>query len=148
MFKVKRGQISVEYLIVVGFVVFLVISILGVALFYASGIKDRIRINQLNNFANKIISNAEAVFFAGEPSKVTITAHLPEGVTNIVIQEDPPASGQDIILFDIETSSGQSRIAFSSDVPIDDVGSDISNTPGVKRLCITAQQSDVLIVEC
>jgi len=144
----KRGQISIEYLIVVGFVVFLVIGILSVAIFYASGIRDQIRMNQLSNFANKIIFNAESVFFAGEPSKVTITAHLPEGVTKIDIREDPPGSGEYVIVFNIETNSGLTIRAFSSGVPLDPLGTDvISKTPGLKRLQLTASVDKVTIVE-
>lgn len=151
MFRTKRGQISVEYLIVIGFVVFIVISILGVAFFYASGIRDRIKANQLENFANKIISSAESVYFAGEPSKVTITAYLPAGVQAIEIAYDF-GSEEYLIIFDIETGSGLSRIAYTSDVPL--MESDpseqcdvISCSEGVKRLQIIASAGEVSIVE-
>ncbi len=148
VFKQKRGQISVEYLIVIGFVVFLVISILGIATYYAASIKDRIKINQLNNFANKVISNAEIVYFAGEPSKTTITVHLPEGVENIEFVND---NGIIFLKFDIHTSSGITTSAFPSNVPIDidclDACSVISANAGVKRLEITAQTNSVLIRE-
>ena len=139
----KKGQISLEYLIVVGFVVFVVITILGVAIFYASGIRDRIKINQLNNFANKIISNAEVVFFAGEPSKVTITAYLPEGVQYVNVVDD---NGIILLVIAIETNSGLSVMAFPSDVPID-TATDISSIEGTKRLEITARANNVEICE-
>ena len=146
MFRTKRGQISVEYLIVIGFVVFIVISILGVAFFYASGIRDRIKTNQLENFANKIISSAESVYFAGEPSKVTITAYLPAGVQAIEIVYDS-GSEEYLIIFDIETGSGISKIAYTSDVPLETGSSIISISEGVKRLQITAVENEVSIVE-
>ncbi|MCH7568388.1 MAG: hypothetical protein IIA87_03120 [Nanoarchaeota archaeon] len=129
----KRGQISVEYLIVVGFVTFLIVGILGVAFFYASGIRDEIKINQLNNFANKIISSSESVFYAGSPSKVTINAYLPAGVKVIEITSSE-------LIFDIEISSGLNRISFSSNVPLDDTqGSSLSVSEGLKRIEIAAQ---------
>src|SRR3989344_8898959 len=116
MFKQKRGQISVEYLIVIGFVVFLVISILGIATYYAASIRDRIKINQLDNFANKVVSNAEVVYFAGEPSKTTVTAHLPGGVESIEFEND---NGIIFIVLVISTNSGPTTKAFPSSVPID-----------------------------
>ncbi len=84
----NRGQISLEYLIVVGFVVFIVILLLGLAVFYTSTARDSMSFNQLNNFANKLLNSAETVYFAGEPSKLTITAYLPEGVSSFEILEN------------------------------------------------------------
>jgi len=127
----KRGQISIEYLIVMGFIAFIVISLLGIAYFYAAGVKDRIKYNQLENFANKVISSAESVYFAGEPSKVTVTAFLPEGIESIRIEEQN-------LIFNFTTASGVSVIAFSSDVPIQLTGPGISIPDGLKRLQIEA----------
>jgi len=132
---IKRGQISVEYLIVVGFVVFLVISILGIATFYASGIRDEIKISQLSNFANKLTSNSESVFYAGEPSKVTINAFLPGGIKSISIIENS-------LVFEIETSSGLNKISFSSNVPLDS-SSTLSINEGLKRIEILAGEDVV-----
>src|SRR3989344_6288143 len=101
----KRGQISLEYLITVGFIVFLIIGILGVSLFYSSLIKDNIRMNHLRNFANKVISSSESVFYAGEPSLVTITAYLPSGVQEIYI-------GGNQILVNISMAGGVDRGSF------------------------------------
>jgi len=139
----KRGQISIEYLIVIGFVVFIILSILGVSIYYYSGIRDSIKLNQVTNFASKVISSAEVVFFAGEPSKTTITVHLPEGVQDVRIIDD---NGQTLIVFDVSTDSGLTVVAFPSDVPID-TSSDISNTQGVKRLEIVALADRVAITE-
>ncbi|MEK6915050.1 MAG: hypothetical protein AABW89_00730 [Nanoarchaeota archaeon] len=133
----KRGQISTEYLIVVGFVVFLVLGILGVAFFYTSITSDQIKISQVSSFMNKIISSAESVFYAGEPSKLTVTGYLPVGVNRLDITSTE-------IIVGITTSSGVSTMSFSSNVPL--IGN-ISHTEGVKRLEILAQQDEVSITE-
>jgi hypothetical protein len=144
----KRGQISVEYLIIVGFVIFLVISILGVSIYYAYSVRDSIKENQLSGFADKVISNAEAVSFAGEPSQVTITAFLPEGVQELCILED---GDRFFLKIDIQTSSGLSVIAFPSDVdlsPVNCAGGGFSTSSGTKKFTITAQVGgEVQIVE-
>lgn len=133
----KRGQISTEYLIVVGFVTFLIMSVLGLSLFYSSQIKDKIKFNQLKNFANKVISSAEQVFYSGEPSKTTITAYLPNGVEGVAVLSTE-------IVFNITSSSGISITSFKSDVPLSGT---ISNSEGVKRISITAQSDRVVLQE-
>ncbi|MDO8508744.1 MAG: hypothetical protein Q7S27_03615 [Nanoarchaeota archaeon] len=133
----KRGQISLEYLITVGFIVFLIIGILGVSLFYSSLIKDNIRMNHLRNFANKVISSSESVFYAGEPSLTTITAYLPSGVEGIYI-------GDKQIYVNISAAGGTNRVSFSSNVPIN--GS-ISKTEGVKKIKISATRNYVNVTE-
>lgn len=135
--KFKRGQISTEYLIVVGFVVFLVLGILGVAFFYTSVTNDQIKVSQVSNFANKIISSAESVFYAGEPSKLTLTGYLPIGVSSFEIMPNE-------IVVSISTSSGVTKMSFTSNVPL---SGNISNSDGVKRIEVLAQQDEVLISE-
>lgn len=137
MAGIKKGQISVEYIIIVGFVVFLVIGTLGVAIFYASGAKESIKFNQLNSFANKIVSSAETVYYAGEPSQVTISAYLPDGIEGIEIQ------GKDIV-FNVSTGSGLTRIAFSSDVAIEGT---ISITGGIKKIQLLATTDKVVLTQ-
>lgn len=129
----KRGQISIEYLVVVGFVVFLVISILGFAFFYSSNIRDRIRVNQATGFANKLISASESVYYSGEPSKITIRTYLPSGVKNIDVLDDS-------LIIGIITNSGLTTMAFSSNVPIN--GS-ISVAEGVKNIEVVAKEDGV-----
>lgn len=128
-----RGQISVEYLVVVGFIVFLIISVVAVAFFYTSGIKDRIRINQATDYANKIVSSAESVYYAGEPSKLTITAYLPVGVNEISVVENS-------IIISMTTNSGETTMAFSSNVPID---GNVSRGEGVKKIVVLAEEDRV-----
>jgi len=102
---IKKGQISVEYLVVVGFVTFLVIGVLGVAVYYSAQLRDSIKFYQLENYAEKIVSGAESVFYSGEPSRVTITAYLPAGVQSVEIIEDQ-------IVVSISTANGVAKSAY------------------------------------
>ena len=94
----KKGQISIEYLVLVSFIAFLVVTVLGVALVYSAQMRDQIRFYQLEQFSSKIIASAESVYYAGEPSRSTITAYLPGGLNDVVI------SGFDMT-FSISTNS-------------------------------------------
>lgn len=138
----KRGQISIEYLMITGFVIFLVISILGIALLYTASVKDELKFNQLERFAIKVISNAERVFFEGEPSQVTINAFLPSGVQSIYVDE---SNGEYTLVFNLSSGSGESVIGFSSDVPVSLVSPGISTSEGLKRLEIKAIATEVTI---
>ncbi len=133
----KRGQVSVEYLIVVGFIVFLVIGILGVALVYIATIRDQIKISQVENYAQKIIAASESVFYAGSPSKTTITAYLPIGVTSITIND-----AENIMIISLETDAGVTTRAFPSNVPIKIKENKVlSTSEGVKRITISARSN-------
>ena len=131
----KRGQISIEYLILIGFLMFILISILGIAMFYMSGIRDRMKISQITAFASKLTSTAESAYYAGSPSKATITAYLPSEVKAITIIENS-------LIFEIQTDSGLTKMSFSSNVPISGA---ISTASGLKKIIITAQNNEVVI---
>lgn len=135
--SIEKGQISTEYLIVVGFVIFVIVSILGIGYLYSGKIEDKIKANQLESFANKLISSAESVYFSGEPSKLTINAYLPSGVEKIDILEKE-------ILFEVTTTSGLNKISYSSDVPLSGA---ITNSEGVKRIVITAGADRIIFSE-
>jgi hypothetical protein len=135
--SLRKGQIGVEYMIIAGFVVFLILGVLGIAFFYSNQTTDVIRINQLTNFADKLIISGESVFYSGEPSKLTVTSYLPLGVQNISIFDKE-------ILVRIRTNSGMAVMSFSSNVP---VSGNISITEGVKVIEILAGSNEVVFRE-
>lgn len=134
----KKGQAGVEYLIIVGFVTFAIMSIIVLAFFYSDQIKDRIRLNQVENFASQLTSSAESVFHSGEPSKTTVRLYLPEGVQSVEIT-------QDSVFITTTVSGGVNKRAFSSSVPLED--GTINSGEGIKKLTLTAQENFVGIVE-
>ena len=133
----KSAQISVEYLIVISFVTFVVLTVLGLALIYSSQIQDTIKFNQLERFSKKTISAAESTFYSGAPSKSTITAYLPEGVKSVSVDETENA-----IIIEIESSGGTSKIAYPSSVPIAQGNPAISSSSGLKKILIEAKEVD------
>ncbi len=137
--RIKKAQISVEYLIIISFVVLLLLTTLGLGLFYSAEIKDKIKFSQLERFAKKITTSAESVFYSGETSKLTFTAYLPEGIQSIQIMD-----AEKIILFNVSTQSGATIIAYSSNVPISGA---ISPSPGLKRVVVVAEANAAIISE-
>jgi hypothetical protein len=139
--KNKTAQSSMEFLILMGFLTFVIIGILGIGYFYSGTINDRIKSTQISNFVNKITSTSEIVFYSGEPSKATISVHLPEGISDIEIINDT-------IIVTYHLTSGQNKASFSSDVPIIEIpAKEITASSGLKILTITANQTHALIEE-
>jgi len=133
----KRGQISLEYLILVGFIVFLIVAALGSALFYSSILRDQLKFKQLEGFADNIILNSESIFFAGAPSQATISAYLPKGVEAVQIIDND-------LVFNVSTSEGLTVISFGSEVPLTGT---ITSSSGVKRITLIAGDTGVSLTE-
>lgn len=129
----KKGQISTEYIIVISFVMFAVLSVLGIAFFYSAQIRDAIKFHQIESFSQKVISLSESVYYSGEPSQATTTAYLPEGVVSVEVMADA-------LVFNVSTSGGYSYVAFPSNVALEGT---ISSNSGVKRLILVAGENGV-----
>ena len=128
-----------ELLILMGFLTFVIIGILGIGYVYSNTINDRIKSNQINGFATKIASTSETVFYSGEPSKATISAHLPKNVQDIEIIDDT-------IVITYRLATGQNKIAFPSDVPIiENPSARLTATSGIKNIVIVANQTHAII---
>jgi len=136
-----KSQISFEYLIIMGFITFVIIGILGIAIFYSGSIRDKIKVTQMANCANKIISTAESVFYAGKPSRATINCYLPEGIQSIEIDTDIITHKSDLI-FTLQTSTGKTVTDFTSNV---ELAGNIQATPGLKKIKLDAEEDNVKI---
>jgi len=133
--KNQKSQSAIEYLIIIGFVTFAITSVIIIAYFYLGMSRDKIRENQIENLAIKIIDSAESVFYAGEPSQITISVYFPEGIDSIQF------SGYNLII-NASMSSGKMSRAFTSRVFL---SGNINPTPGTKKLKLRAESSGVLI---
>jgi len=133
----KYGQVSVEYLMIFGFVTMAVIIILGVALNYSGTMKDNIKFTQIKSYADKIITTSESVFYAGEPSKATISCYLPEGVKEVQVTENS-------LFITVETHTGTNDIAYSSKVPI---SGSLSSGGGMKKIEVVANETSITLTE-
>jgi len=104
----KRGQISVEYLIVVGFVVFVVIAMLTIAFFYAANTRDRITLTRANALGEEVASAAALVGSQGHPSLTTFNIVVPNSLQKAVITTD---SGNSFVVLTVTTSGGENILS-------------------------------------
>lgn len=133
----KRGQIGIEYLMIIGFAVLIIMGILVLAFNYMEILRDSIIMTDASNFADKVISSSEKIFYEGEPSKATIRVYIPQQVLEVQIIENS-------LFLTIETSSGISKRAYPSNVPIQ---GQINSTGTVIKLEILASENSVTINE-
>lgn len=131
-----KGQVSIEYLIIVGFVTLVITAVLSAAFFYIDTSQTRIQSNQIEVLADKIISSSESVYYAGEPSQTAITIYFPKGLQNI------SASGNSLII-EATTPGGRIVRVFESSVPLE------INLPvfseGTAKVTIRAEQDKTVI---
>ncbi len=107
----RRGQISFEYMSVVGIATLIAISLLGVAHYYSKQTENTINTNQIDRIAKQIIDSAESIYYYGEPSMTTLKVFMPEGVRDVNISNNE-------ISFKVYTQSGEADMFYASKVNI------------------------------
>ena len=138
-FSNKKAQSSMEFLILMGFLTFVITAILAIGYIYSGTINDRIKSSQIQSFANKITTTSETVFYSGEPSRATISAHLPDAVDEIEVINNT-------IVITYQLTTGQNKISFSSNVPVvENASAQISSISGIKSMTILANSTHAII---
>jgi hypothetical protein len=80
-----RGQVSIEYMIILGFVVLALVPLTLVYFSYSTETKQQIIDSQVNQIERKIVDSAEAVYYLGELSRTTIKVYIPENIVSVNI---------------------------------------------------------------
>lgn len=106
-----NAQVSVEYLVIVGFVAVIVIPMLLIFYTYADRTEDEVISNQVNKIGLKVSDAAEAMYYLGEPSRTKVRAYFPKNINNITV-------GNNELVFMIHTKEGEDDIVLYTPVPI------------------------------
>lgn len=93
-----KAQFAMEYLLVVGFSLVIVIPVIG--LLYQEYDQNRtdVRVEHLTELAREIVFQAEKVYYQGAPSRVVIETYIPPGTSRFEIK---PCS----VEFDLSSAS-------------------------------------------
>lgn len=129
----KRGQVSIEFMAIIGFITFIALTMLIISQFYQREVATQVETNQVDHLARKIVEAAESVYYLGEPSKTTITGNLPEHIESVEINTNE-------ITFKVRVAGGTTDISYTSNVNL--TGS-ISPSPGLKRISVEAKCGDL-----
>ncbi len=107
----SSGQISVEYMAIIGFVTVITIPLVIIYYNFIQESNEEITSTQVSQIAKKIADAAESVYYLGEPSQTSLRVNIPDNVV--------AANASDYeVLFQIKTKSGIVDIVQSSSVNI------------------------------
>ncbi|USN45286.1 MAG: class III signal peptide-containing protein [Candidatus Woesearchaeota archaeon] len=123
----RRGQISVEYLIIIGLSLALLIPAVMLFMNYANTSTDDVVSSQINRIGNALVDQAFSVYTFGEGSWTTLTLTFPERVDRLVI------NGGNELVISVFASGGVSESIFFSEVDVTTVG---CSPPGPCELAI------------
>ncbi|MBI2135349.1 hypothetical protein HYU09_05130 [Candidatus Woesearchaeota archaeon] len=108
----KKSQVSVEYMMIIGFVTLITIPLVLIYHSFVQDSSDEIISSQVRQIAQKIAHTAESVYYLGEPSQATLNINMPDMVIGVNM-----SAGYEIV-FKVLTGSGTADIVQSSAVNI------------------------------
>ena len=80
-----RGQSSMEYLIITGFSLLLLFAIMAVAYYQTSTFSGDVAAAQVQKVGNQIVDAANIAYYAGPPTKKTITVYFPDHINEVIV---------------------------------------------------------------
>ena len=136
MIKTPKAQISVEYAIIMGFVAVISIPLVVIYYDYAAASNEEIMSRQLLNIAQKVVDTSESVYFLGEPSQTTLKVHIPNLVSEAIIEQERE------IVFKMRTKTGITDIVQVSSVNITGT---LPATQGIHYITVKAEGGKVSV---
>lgn len=111
MHKCKSSQVSVEYMLIVGFAAIITIPLIIIYYSFTQSSSEEIVSAQFDSILRSVVDAAESVYYLGEPSQTTLKVNIPEDavLSNLSNNE---------ALFRIYTRVGEADIVQSSSVNI------------------------------
>ena len=130
-----KSQISMEYLLVMGFVALMTIPLLLTYYSYSSSTNDLVSTSQALQIARLIVDSSESVYYLGKPSQTTLKLNFPDNIysTNLSSKE---------VVFKIKTVNGVTDIVQISSV---NMSGSLPTTQGIHIITVTAADGYVQI---
>ena len=131
-----KSQISMEYMLIIGFASLMAIPLLLIYYTYTSESSDSVATSQALQIARKIVDSAESVYYLGKPSQTILKLNFPDRIysTNLSNKE---------VVFKIKTKDGVTDIVQVSSV---NMSGTLPKTQGVYTLTIKAEDGYVQII--
>ena len=130
-----KSQISVEYMLVIGFATLMTIPLLLIYYTYSSDSSDSVAASQALQIARNIVDSSESVYYLGKPSQTTIKLNFPDRIQLINI------SGREVV-FKMKTKNGVTDVVQVSAV---NISGNLPKSQGIHVLTITADDGYVKV---
>ncbi len=131
--KYTKGQISVEYMLVMGFVTMITIPLVVVYMTFNEDSNTEIASAQLSQVVKKIGDAAESMYYLGEPSQTTLILTIPGNVVSANVSSSE-------IIYMLRTPDGISEIVGSARVNISGA---LPSSEGTYTLVVAAKDNYV-----
>ena len=133
----RKGQVSIEYMIIVGFMFLLLVPLIYLYATTQKDSQDQLTEAQVLRVGNIIRDASERVYFAGEPAQETLQLYFPDNVKNLVFQNTS-------IIFTVAGGANQYELAVYGVAPMN--GSVLFNK-GVHIVTVRTQAGVVQVSE-
>lgn len=130
-----KSQVSVEYMLIMGFAALMTIPLLLIYYTYTSDSSDSVATSQASQIARNIIDSSESVYFLGKPSQTTLKLNFPDKIhsANLSSRE---------VVFKIKTKAGITDVVQVSSV---NMSGSLPITQGLHIITIKAETGYVQI---
>lgn len=133
-----KAQVSIEYLMVIGLLLTVMLPATYYFYQYSESSSDQISSAQIETFGRAIAINAAGVYRAGEPSRMTIQGRLPDNVVWLGLNSDWSKKINEVV-FVTKSSEGElSEHAYPSKVNLDGFFYPRNFAGGVKSVLLEA----------
>ena len=141
----KKGQLSVEHLVIVGLSLMVILPATYMLLHFAKTTSDFVNAEQMKSAGNVISYYGRDVYLKGPGNVVTITVLLPENVKNVSV-----AGGNELVLY-YRTLKGPNEAVFFLDFPVggpSHTGNEVAiNRNGLVDILLNSTNRGVVISE-
>ena len=130
-----KSQVSVEYMLVMGFAALMTVPLLLIYYTYSSDSSESVATSQALQIARRIVDASESVYYLGSPSQTTLKLNFPDRISSINLSNKE-------LVFKIKTKNGVTDVLQVSAV---NMSGSLPTSQGVHIVTVTAQDNNVQI---
>ena len=114
----KRGQASMEYLMMMSLLLLIILPAITMFMQYANERKAEVEEAQIFTLGTKLMLSTQEVYYQGEGSRITLKGYCPERLVNITFHAYDDQPGGEYIVYLTSARGVLSDIGFPVSVPV------------------------------
>lgn len=130
-----KAQVSVEYMLVMGFAALMALPLLLIYYTYSSDTSDSVATSQAMQIARRIVDSSESVYYLGKPSQTTLKLNFPDRIKSTRL-------GDYEVVINVSTKSGTAEMVQVSSV---NITGNLPTTQGIHIITVKAEEGYVQI---
>lgn len=130
-----KSQVSVEYMLIMGFSALMTLPLLLIYYTYSSESGDTVATSQALQIARRIVDASESVYYLGKPSQTTLKLNFPDKIKKIRLENYE-------LIINVSTKTGIAEIVQVSSV---NISGDLPTSQGIHIITIKAEEGYVQV---